>query len=83
MPVSSIAVLIAAATSPSLISRMRAPVARTSLIKLGMAGPVQDHDSQVVDIAMLGLGDLARFIATGASMSMCPTASGPTAILFM
>ena len=56
MPVPSRAAMIAPATSPSVISLIRAPAARTSLDQLGMPGPVQDHHGDVLRRAALGPG---------------------------
>ena len=47
---------MAPATSPSVISLMRAPLARTSAMSVGVAGPVEDDGGHVADRLAQGLG---------------------------
>ena len=51
------AVAMAPKMSPSLMSRMRAPVLRTSSMSSRVAGPVEDDDGEVAHALALGLGD--------------------------
>ena len=55
-PDSGHAVEMAPATSPSGMSRMRAPVARTSAISVAVAGPVEDDHGDVPHRLTLGPG---------------------------
>ena len=64
-PVSGRAAMIAPATSPSEMSLIRAPVARTSSMSSLVARPVEDDDGDVGRALVLGLGDAAMFSATG------------------
>ncbi|NKU49304.1 hypothetical protein GS876_08055 [Rhodococcus hoagii] len=82
-PESGRAVAMAPATSPSEISRMRAPVSRISRMMSACRGR-----SRIVTV----VSDTARFLAfatrrmfsaTPAARSMTSAASGPTAILSM
>ena len=78
-----IAATIAPATSPSVISRTRAPAARISPIISAWRGR-----SRIVTVTSSGRLPLAfatcrMFSATGASMSIASAASGPVAIFSM
>ena len=63
MPVVSIAVAMHASTSPSEMSRMRAPAARTSSNQFRVARPVENHHADVVDRLLERVGDRFEVIA--------------------
>ena len=73
---------MAPATSPSEISRMRAPASRTSAISW-RAGAGRARTTVMSATEDLALATRRMFSPMGAVMSMTSTASGPTAILFM
>ncbi len=82
-PASGQALAIAPYTSPSLMRRMRAPLARTSSISSAWRGrsrmtAVRSRTDSCFDFAIQ-----RRFWVGLAVMSIAPTASGPTAILSM
>ena len=74
---------IAPATSPSVISRIRAPVARTSSISWACRGRSRMHTVMSGTDRPLTLATARMLSAIGAVMSSTWAASGPTAILFM
>ncbi len=74
---------IAPATSPSVISRIRAPASRTSSISCSWRGRSSTHTVRSATETLLALATWRMFSPIGAVMSMASTASGPTAILFM
>ena len=74
---------IAPATSPSVISRIRAPASRTSAISCSCRGRSRMHTVMSDTDRFLALATWRMFSPIGAVMSMASTASGPTAILFM
>ena len=74
---------IAPATSPSEISRMRAPASRTSAMSCSWRGRSRMHTVTSRTDSPLTLATARTFSPIGAVMSMTSTASGPTAILFM
>lgn len=74
---------IAPATSPSVISRMRAPVARTSSISWACRGRSRMHTVMSRTDNAFTFATALMFSAIGAVMSSTCAASGPTAILFM
>ncbi len=49
-------------TSPSVISRIRAPLARTSPIRSAWRGPVEDDHREVADLFALCFGDPAQVL---------------------
>ena len=83
MPVDSIAVAMHASTSPSEIKRIRAPAARTSLIRSAWRG----RSRMMTQTSLIGLSSAlataSRFSRTGASMCTYGAAFGPTASFFM
>ena len=83
MPVSGMAVINAAATSPSVIRRMRAPRRRTSAISFSCRGRSRMMTVRSFTSMPLARATAFRFSSTGALMSMTSRASGPTAILSM
>ena len=77
------AAMIAPATSPSVISLIRAPVSRTSAIRSACRGR-----SRMITVTSCGEQCLARATAAtlargGASMSTASAASGPVTSLDM
>ena len=74
---------IAPATSPSVMSRIRAPASRTSAISFSWRGRSRMHTVMSDTDRCLALATARMFSPIGAVMSMASTASGPTAILFM
>ncbi|CNW61694.1 Uncharacterised protein [Mycobacterium tuberculosis] len=74
---------IAPATSPSVISRIRAPVARTSWMSCACRGLSRMHTVMSRTDRSLTLATARMFSEIGAVISSTCAASGPTAILFM
>ena len=64
-PASGQPVAIAPKMSPSVISLTRAPLARTSAIRLGVPVAVEDHHREVANRLALGLGDPAQVLRGG------------------
>ena len=79
MPVPWTAQLIAADTSPSLISLIRAPVPRTSAIRSSWRG--RSRMTTVMSVTLRRSASAIRwqFSAAGFVMSTQPAAIGPTA----
>ena len=74
---------IAPATSPSVISRMRAPAARTSAMSFRCRGLSRMQTVISDAVALRILATRPMFSPIGAVMSIASAASGPTAILSM
>ncbi len=82
-PVSGKQTLRAPTTSPSGMSRMRAPAARTSSIRAVWRGRSRITAVRSRTRSPLALATAFRFAVGDALMSMTPRQSGPTAILSM
>ncbi len=82
-PESGHAVAIAAATSPSPMSRMREPVSRISATRSSWRGRSRTVAVTSVTAMPFAAAIARRLSATEASMSTTPAASGPTAIFSM
>ncbi len=78
-------VAMAPATSPSVISRMRAPVARTSAMRSLVARSVEDDHGQVAHrLVPLALATASRLSSMGmGDVDGTPAARGPTASFSM
>ena len=74
---------MAPATSPSVMRRIRAPVARTSAISVSWRGRSRMTTVRSRTEAPLALATASRLAAMGWVMSMAPTARGPTASFSM
>ncbi len=83
MPDSGRQAEIAPATSPSEISRIRAPAARTSSISLACRGRSRMQTVTSETDALRTLAIRWMLAAMGEVMSMKSATSGPPAILFM
>ena len=82
-PASGHAVAIAPKMSPSPISLMRAPLARTSAMSSSWRGRSRITTVRSRTLSRLALAIHRRFWVVLAVMSIEPTASGPTAIFSM
>jgi hypothetical protein len=81
--VSGQAVAMAPATSPSVISRMRAPAARTEAMRSAWRGRSRMATARSGTEVPLALATAFRLSSMGAVMSITPTARGPTASFSM